>query len=139
MNRSIKRVFFALVLGSLLIFGNPVWAQDAGQRPLKATAHVPGELLVKFRKGVSQASINSIHALMGSTVIKKHKAIGVQHIKLREGMTVEAAQKAYSAYPEVVYVEPNYRYHTKESLSDDKVRDSKNSEVQSHGPHIKIK
>jgi len=139
MNRSIKLVIFALILGSLFILGSPVWAQDINLRPLKETAHVPGELLVKFRKGASQASINSMHALMGSTVIKEHKAIGIQHIKLREGMTVEAAQKAYGANPDVVYAEPNHLYHTKESFSDDKLRDSKNSKVHSHGPHIKIR
>jgi|GEM_PF-1428133 len=138
MKRSIELEFFALVLASIFILGGPVWAQNANLKPLKETTHVPGELLVKFRKGASQASINAIHASMGSTVIKEHKAIGVQHIKLREGMTVEAAQKAYSANPDVVYAEPNYRYHTKESFSDDKTGGSRNFKVQSQGPHIKI-
>jgi subtilisin family serine protease len=112
-------VYIAFVLGSLLILGGPVWAQAANLGPLNEMAYKPGELLVKYRKGGARAALRSTHDLMGTAVIKEFEAIGIQHIKLPEGMVMDAAKNAFNANPDVVYVEPNYIYHATNRISDD--------------------
>ena len=84
-------LYFALVLGSHLFLGDPVWAQDANSGPLRQMAYEPGELLVKYRKGAARAALKSTHDRMGTAVINEFEAIGIQHVKLPEGMVMEAA------------------------------------------------
>jgi len=80
---------------------------------------MPGELLVKYRKGAVRAALKSTHDLMGTAVINEFEAIGIQHIKLPEGMAMEAAQNAFNANPDVVYAEPNYIYHATDRFPND--------------------
>jgi len=112
-------LYFALVLGSHLFLGDPVWAQDANSGPLRQMAYEPGELLVKYRKGAARAALKSTHDRMGTAVINEFEAIGIQHVKLPEGMVMEAAQHAFNANPDVVYAEPNYIYHATNQFPND--------------------
>jgi hypothetical protein len=50
---------------------------------------------------------------MGVSTIEHFKRIGVQHVKLSKGMSVEEALEIYRSDPDVEYVEPNsLRYAT---------------------------
>jgi subtilisin family serine protease len=50
---------------------------------------------------------------LGVYTLKNFRRIGVQHVKLPKGMTVEEALEIYRSDPDVEYVEPNYlRYAT---------------------------
>ncbi|MEE9120552.1 MAG: S8 family serine peptidase, partial [Syntrophobacteria bacterium] len=50
---------------------------------------------------------------LGVYTLKNFRRIGVQHVKLPKGMTVEEALEIYRNDPDVEYVEPNYlRYAT---------------------------
>lgn len=70
---------------------------------------VEGELLVRFREGVTEEKALEIISGKGATVITIIKSIGVYHIRLSRGQDVEGAIKAFSGIPEVQYAEPNYR------------------------------
>jgi general secretion pathway protein D len=70
---------------------------------------VEGELLVKFKEGVSRERVHEIISQQEATIIKVIDEIAVYHLKLRKGQQVEDATAGFSKMPEVAYAEPNYR------------------------------
>lgn len=75
-------------------------------RTLPEETYKPGELLIKFKTGVSENTRVEIHTRFGSEVIEVFRSIGVQHIKLRDSLSVEEAIKLYESEPTVQYAEP---------------------------------
>ena len=69
---------------------------------------VQGELLVKFREGVTDEQIRSIILRQGASVLTYMGKLQVYLLKLKEGESVEDAAKEFSGLPEVQYAEPNY-------------------------------
>lgn len=67
------------------------------------------ELLVRFREDVSEDEILNILLNQEAAIIKFHDRIGVYHIRLKKGRSVEDAANEFAAMPEVKYAEPNYR------------------------------
>lgn len=68
-----------------------------------------GELLVKFREGVSKDRALEIISGEKGTVVKYFESIGVYHITLKLYDEVEEAVEKFNSYPEVLYAEPNYK------------------------------
>jgi general secretion pathway protein D len=68
-----------------------------------------GELLVKFREGITDNEAQEIISRQGATVIKYFEGIKVYHLRLRSGQDVEEAVNEFSKIPEVQYAEPNYK------------------------------
>ncbi|NVM26767.1 MAG: S8 family serine peptidase [Desulfobacterales bacterium] len=81
----------------------PVFSQET-----KGLEYVPGELLVRFRSGVTRHVAQATHRFLGSRAIKRFKRINVDHIKIPEAWSVEEAISVYGLDPDVKYVEPNY-------------------------------
>ena len=75
----------------------------AGQR------YAAGELLVKFKEGVSRDEAEAIISEKGASVIKIIEGIQVYHVQLPKGKDVEKAVEEFSAIPQVQYAEPNYQ------------------------------
>lgn len=71
--------------------------------------YAEGELLVKFKEGVTDERAKEIISQKGASVIKFLESIKVYHIKLKEDQNVEDAVKEFSALPEVQYAEPNFK------------------------------
>ncbi|NOZ69017.1 MAG: hypothetical protein GXP46_07185, partial [Deferribacteres bacterium] len=71
--------------------------------------YASGELLVKFKEGVSEESARQIIAGAGASIIKYYEGIKVYHIRLKPGMEVEEAVREFMSIPEVLYAEPNYK------------------------------
>jgi general secretion pathway protein D len=67
------------------------------------------ELLVKFRKDVTDEMALDIISRKGASLIRHMESIRVYHIRLRKGQEVEDAIREFSSLPEVEYAEPNYR------------------------------
>ncbi len=67
-----------------------------------------GELLVKFKEGVSESRINEIISLEEASIISTSKSTGVYNIKLKENMDVLKAKEKFISYKEVQFAEPNY-------------------------------
>ncbi|HEY9855280.1 MAG TPA: hypothetical protein V6D05_06045 [Stenomitos sp.] len=88
-----------------------VWPQpNEGAAPQPAEkSYVEGELLVKFKSGVTQAQIDAFNAQQGVTILDKISGIEVYRLKLPAGKTVEAMQRVYSDSPLVEYAEPNQK------------------------------
>jgi general secretion pathway protein D len=68
----------------------------------------PGELLVKFKEGVTRERALEILSKKGAVVIRFMEQLGVYHIRLKKGQDVEDAVREFSEVPEVLYAEPNY-------------------------------
>jgi thermitase len=85
---------------------NNVNSGDAPDSPYRLASD---EILVRYRTSTSQSSRSSIHAQLGTTVVKEFKKVGgIQLVKLPQGMTVKNAIRNYLKNSEVLYAEPNY-------------------------------
>jgi subtilisin family serine protease len=117
------------VLSALLVasfFAPPSGAADEGKAPPQVArqahkagyqalgAFVPGEVLVKFRPGVARDVERAAHAAVGARVLSRIKGgLGIDHVRLPQGLTVADAVRRYSSSPLVASAEPNYyRYPT---------------------------
>ncbi|MBE0427186.1 MAG: type II secretion system secretin GspD [Nitrospirae bacterium] len=104
---------------NLLVFLTPHIVKEA-ERLAQITEHkhkefarmegqyVEGELLVKFKDGITDDRALTVISEKGASVIKFVENINVYHIRLRKGQPVEDAVKEFSEMPEVQYAEPNY-------------------------------
>jgi hypothetical protein len=87
-----------------------VLSQDACfSQATKHAGYAEGEALIIFKKHVSRAEAESIHKRLGSKILRHMKIINGDHVKIREGLTVEEAIQAYQAESSVEYAEPNWR------------------------------
>ncbi|MBI5043339.1 MAG: hypothetical protein HZC10_05830 [Nitrospirae bacterium] len=73
-----------------------------------------GELLVKFKEGVTEEEIGNINKGRGTEVIEVIKGIGVYRLKIISNKSVEDMVEAYSNDPRIEYAEPNYIQRTME-------------------------
>ena len=76
---------------------------------VQATNYVVGELLVKFRAGVSEERMAEIHRTLGNRVVESWAAIRWYRVLLKEGVTVPEGIQKYHSMKEVEAVEPNSR------------------------------
>ena len=93
-----------LVLSLLLIlaFTLPPETQSA-TRP----EYLPDEILIKFKEGVSQDTIDSIVMQVGGKVVRKFRLIPAIRLKIPAD-TVQSAISLLQRFPEIEYAEPNY-------------------------------
>lgn len=82
--------------------------------PAPGTSEAPfveGQILVKFRSGVSAAQIAALNAQEGVAVLGHIQGLGVYELGLPAGVQVADMVRIYRASPLVEYAEPDYRYH----------------------------
>ena len=77
------------------------------------------EVLVKFKKNVSQANIENVHKKMKAKVKKTFKKIGVQLVEIQKGMDVQKAITNYKKYASVKFAEPNYKVEMNSTTPND--------------------
>lgn len=88
-------------LGSRISQGGSGPAADNQTRP----RYKSGELLVRFKPGVTDQQIEALHRSSGSAVLEGIINLRLQRIKLREGLTEEEAIRIYMAADIVEHVE----------------------------------
>jgi thermitase len=76
--------------------------------PALADHYVPGEILVRFKPGVTTNAAASAHARHKTSIMEKVDNIRVHRLKVPKGMTVEQAVDMYKADPSVEYAGPNH-------------------------------
>jgi len=114
-------VSLVVLAGSLLLWNDARTADT--KRPNKGlntisdnmvelAEYVPGEVLVKFRDGASNATVAAAHTAAGGETIKSFMAGAnkIHHLKLGKDVNVEDALAKYRQSPAVDYAEPNYIY-----------------------------
>jgi general secretion pathway protein D len=67
------------------------------------------QFMVKFDESINQQRARQIIETQGLTVIDYFESINVYLIKLNQDRTVEEAISKFSALPEVIYAEPDYK------------------------------
>ncbi len=100
---SIRNILFA-VLVSLLVFG--FTGTSFGQGPF-----VKDEIVVKFKPGVSEETIERINRSHGTSVFYVSKQGKFSRLKVPAGKSVEELVEIYNNNPYVEYAEPNYIAH----------------------------
>jgi len=75
----------------------------------QATNYVEGELLVKFRAGVSEERMAEIHRMLGNRIAESWPGIRWYRVLLKEGVTAPEGVQQYRSLNEVEDVEPNFK------------------------------
>jgi general secretion pathway protein D len=70
--------------------------------------YMEGELLVKFKEGVSVEKASSLIVQEGATVVSFNEQTNVYRLRLKKGQSVKDAIEVFSALPEIQYAEPNF-------------------------------
>jgi len=105
-----NRYFIVILIIGLLFSIKNVRANSTDIQSVLANSHrpfFPGELLVKFKDGISVKAATSIHSYFGVSQIREGYEGSYQIIEVPPGKEKEIAE-AYSKRPEVEYAEPNY-------------------------------
>lgn len=82
-----------------------------------AQEYVPGQLIVKFRTGISKAERASINKEIGARIIKEIRLIEAHLVKITAPITVERAIELYVRNPDVEYAHPNYILYARGHLT----------------------
>jgi subtilisin family serine protease len=90
---------------------------------LKTLEYVPGEILVRFKPGMTGSEVNSIHNRAGQMAVKNFYATHkeqriITRVKLREGVSINEAISWYKRNPAVEHAQPNYIYRFKAAPND---------------------
>ncbi len=67
-----------------------------------------GEILVKFKHGISENSKNNLHKKQKAEKTKEFSLLRIHHVRIKKGMSVEEAIGLYKSDPAVEYAEPNF-------------------------------
>ena len=94
------RLWIFLLLIASVVFGAPAFADEPRA--------IPGEVLIKYKQTARAADRNSLKERMGATSIKQWDFIGVEHLKLPEGKSVDEAIAEFATDPMIEYIEPNW-------------------------------
>jgi hypothetical protein len=78
------------------------------QHGQKQQQFLPGEVLVKFKVGLTGEEIEAIREAYGLSLMKRIERIGVYRFKIPPGSTVGGIVDALNKHPHVEYAEPNY-------------------------------
>ena len=117
-----RKVFLHLAIAAVLVLScNLCMAADKGAHQLDAGGglYKPGEVLVKFKPGVSTSEADSYISSLQATTLAHFKPIGVRRLKLPQKLTVEEAVELFSNDPDVEYVEPNYYRYLRATTPND--------------------
>lgn len=115
---------------AVAVLATPAHAQGrpdlVAQSLAAGAAHVPGELLVQFKRGASADARSRALARVDGRVLMRLKAAAqrrdgrgdLERVTLRQGLAMAAALRALQADPAVDFAEPNWIYTTQETSDD---------------------
>ena len=101
--------FLILGIGSIS-FGQEFFVKD-GVKTVEGPKWVPGEIIVKFKPGVSDKVIDNINLRHGSSVISINRFAGFKRLRIPTRKTVADMVEIYKKNPNVEYSEPNFIAH----------------------------
>jgi serine protease len=102
--RKFHQIIFAWIF--FVAMGISVYAEPVVfERSSEGIAHVPYEILVQFKTGISGDAIKSLNSKHGSSVIATGQRGEFVRLKVPRGKTAEEMVKLYKRLPEVKYAE----------------------------------
>lgn len=78
--------------------------------------HVPNQLIVRFRDGVTEAQMEEIHRKAKCELIGSDQELGIYHVSSKHKM--RRIWRHYQDLEEIEYAEPNYRFKAFASAND---------------------
>jgi hypothetical protein len=98
------------ILSSAAVLPQQANKGGAGSSPV--AKYRPGEVLVRFRPGVSKAQMDAVHARVGAEVVRSYSRVtNLQLVRLPTNVSVPEAIRRYRQNAEVLYAQPNYTVH----------------------------
>lgn len=117
-----RRVLFWVILLSFLLStksGDSQPRPDQSSAPDLTPRYVQGEVLVKYRQGISASKVWEFHQGLGIETKRKFKLTGIRQVKLPPSMAIGEALEIYRNNPDVEYAEPNYILHATATIPSD--------------------
>ena len=96
----------AAVLGALTVYVTIPLVTMIAQQP--AASFVADEILIKYRPTANGTRRDAIVRGRSASVLRRARALDVDHVRLPPGQTVASAVAALRTTPDVVLVQPNY-------------------------------
>ena len=117
MNTMRTNLVLVLVAFLVLSFARVSFGQEElfvkdGVGAIEGPKRVPGEIIVKFKRGVSQDVIRQINKPHGTSVLSISKRGQFMRLRIPRNRTVEQMLAIYGRSPSVEYAEPNYIAHS---------------------------
>jgi len=116
------KAIFLLSTFFLLLTSFNAFAGEYSARAVKGkdgSEYVRGEILVKWKYGISSYSASSAKRAFGAKSLGNVGRTGVEQIKLKKGETVQQALAKFKNLSQVESAEPNYIYHASVTTPDD--------------------
>lgn len=98
---SLLSSLFSLGARAEMINGSSAWVEPEAE-------YVPGETLVKFKRGVTVSQVAKINLQQGCSVLATSPYSGIKRLAIPEERSVLEMVKRYSQDPNVEYAQPNY-------------------------------
>ncbi len=126
MESPFKKILTPLFISFIILSITPASCASAGTNSSQKTEeenkkiikkddkYKNGELLVKFKEGVTEEEIKTINKEKGTDILEFIKGIKVYRLKIISSKSVEDMVEAYSKDPRIEYAEPNYIQRTME-------------------------
>jgi len=73
-------------------------------------AFVPGEIIVKFTRGVSESQRRGFMAARGAAIVRHFDRLDLDHVRLGPGRDMNATLTELRSNPQVEYAQPNHVY-----------------------------
>lgn len=105
---AICSILMLIVPASALLDANSDDILEKGADAQKTEKYVPGEILVKFKPGLSDKEINNINAKHETSILYTSPYAGFKTLKVPKTKTVEEMAEIYSKNQNVEYAVPNY-------------------------------
>ena len=103
-----KKLPTLLIAFLLLCFAEIAFSGPAELRTVMGPKWVPGEIVVKFKNGLSEDCINQINRRHIASVLYTSPFAGFKRIKVPAAKTVKQMVELYKGEPDVEYAELNY-------------------------------
>lgn len=82
--------------------------QKLGHTVKKDQNYIPGEVLIKFKEGISEEGIKTIQNKLNLKIISVVPKVNIYRMEIQNCSPVEEVIKSLQGFKEVEYSEPNY-------------------------------
>ncbi|MCG2711102.1 MAG: S8 family serine peptidase [Candidatus Omnitrophica bacterium] len=91
-----------------LSFGQESFFEKKLTRTMEGPKYAPAEIIVKFKRGVSDNVIREINQRQGCSVLSLSKRGGFKRLRIPRNKNVEEMAVIYNRNPNIEYAEPNF-------------------------------
>ncbi len=92
------------------LFALTAWGVGASAALPPGYEYEPGEIIIKFKPGISSVQKDNILSELRSEQLKVFPGIKAEHRRL-EGLTVEEAVARFADHPHIEYIQPNWHWY----------------------------